>query len=78
MPDAIRTPDEILAELPDFPFEPSFRELDGLRLAHLDVGDGPPVVFLAEFPMRIPGRTRDASTTASANSRKNRSDAWSC
>jgi haloalkane dehalogenase len=50
VPDAIRTPDEILAELPDFPFEPSYRELDGLRLAHLDVGDGPPVVFVHGEP----------------------------
>jgi haloalkane dehalogenase len=45
MTDAIRTPDELLVGLPDFPFEPSYREADGLRLAHIDVGDGPPVVF---------------------------------
>ena len=50
MADAIRTPDEILAELPDFPFEPFYRELDGLRLAHLDVGDGAPVVFMHGEP----------------------------
>jgi haloalkane dehalogenase len=50
MPDAIRTPDELLTGLPDFPFEPSFRELDGLRLAHLDVGDGQPVVFFHGEP----------------------------
>jgi haloalkane dehalogenase len=30
---------------PDFPYEPVFREVDGLRLAHVDVGEGPPVVF---------------------------------
>jgi haloalkane dehalogenase len=45
MTDAIRTPDELLTGLPDFPFEPSYREAEGLRLAHIDVGDGPPVVF---------------------------------
>src|ERR1700745_3810 len=45
MTDAIRTPEELLAGLPDFPFEPSYREADGIRLAHIDVGDGPPVVF---------------------------------
>ena len=31
--DAIRTPDEVLQGLPDFPFEPHYREVDGLRLA---------------------------------------------
>ena len=50
MTDAIRTPDELLAGLPDFPFEPRFRQFDGLRLAHLDEGDGPPVVFLHGEP----------------------------
>ncbi len=50
MTDAIRTPDEALAGLPDFPFESKFREYDGLRLAHLDEGDGPPVVFFHGEP----------------------------
>jgi haloalkane dehalogenase len=50
MIDAIRTPDELLEGLPDFPFEPSYRQLDGLRLAHLDEGDGPPVVFFHGEP----------------------------
>jgi haloalkane dehalogenase len=50
MTDAVRTPDELLADLPDFPFEPSYRELDGLRLAHIDTGYGPPVVFLHGEP----------------------------
>ena len=45
MTDAIRTPDVLLDGLPDFPWEPRFREWDGLRLAHMDEGDGPPVVF---------------------------------
>lgn len=31
--------------LPDFPYAPVFREVDGLRLAHVDEGDGAPVVF---------------------------------
>ena len=43
--DAIRTPDEVLEGLPDFPFEPHYRQVDGLRLAHIDEGDGPPVVM---------------------------------
>jgi haloalkane dehalogenase len=50
MTDAIRTPDELLGGLPDFPFEPSYRELDGLRLAHIDTGDGAPVVFFHGEP----------------------------
>jgi haloalkane dehalogenase len=48
--DAIRTPDELLEGLPEFPFESSFRDYDGLRLAHLDEGDGAPVVFLHGEP----------------------------
>jgi haloalkane dehalogenase len=45
MTDAIRTPDELLDGLPGFPWAPRFREVDGLRLAHVDEGDGPPVVM---------------------------------
>ena len=45
MTDVFRTPDERFAGLPDFPFEPRYREHEGLRLAYLDEGDGPPVVF---------------------------------
>jgi haloalkane dehalogenase len=50
MTDAIRTPDELLAGLPDFGFDAVYREFDGLRLAHLDVGEGPPVVFVHGEP----------------------------
>jgi haloalkane dehalogenase len=50
MPDAIRTPDELLDGLPDFPFQPHYREWEGLRLAHLDEGDGAPVVFFHGEP----------------------------
>jgi haloalkane dehalogenase len=48
--DAIRTPDEVLEGLPEFPFKSSFRDYDGLRLAHLDEGGGAPVVFLHGEP----------------------------
>src|SRR3954467_7493595 len=50
--DAVRTPDERFAALPDFPFEPVYREWEGLRLAHLDVGDPahPPVVLFHGEP----------------------------
>jgi len=43
--DAIRTPDVLLEGLPDFPWPPRYRQVEGLRLAHVDEGDGPPVVF---------------------------------
>ncbi len=50
MTDAIRAPDQLLEGLPDFPFASHYRRLDGLRLAHLDEGDGPPVVFFHGEP----------------------------
>ena len=50
MTDAVRTPDELLQGLPDFPFESHYRVLDGLRLAHLDEGEGRPVVFVHGEP----------------------------
>jgi len=43
--DAIRTPDPLLEDLPGFPWAPEYRTVDGLRLAHVDEGDGAPVVF---------------------------------
>jgi haloalkane dehalogenase len=55
--DAVRTADELLEELPDYPFESRYRELDGLRLAHLDEGEGKPVVF---FHGERPGRSSGA------------------
>jgi len=50
MTDAVRTPEEALQGLPDFPFAPHYREVDGLRLAHLDEGEGPPVIFVHGEP----------------------------
>src|SRR5213592_4858813 len=50
MTDVYRTPDERFADLPEFPFEPRYRETDGLRLAHVEDGDGPPVVFFHGEP----------------------------
>jgi haloalkane dehalogenase len=43
--DAYRTPEDRFAGLTDFPWEPRYREVAGLRLAHVDEGDGPPVVM---------------------------------
>jgi haloalkane dehalogenase len=43
--DAVRTPDDLLDGLPGFPWAPRYREVGGLRLAHVDEGDGAPVVM---------------------------------
>ena len=40
MTDAIRTPDVLLEALPDFPWAPHFRQWEGIRLAHIDEGEG--------------------------------------
>jgi haloalkane dehalogenase len=48
--EVVRTPEERLRGLPDFPFESSYREIDGLRLAYLDEGEGQPVVFFHGEP----------------------------
>jgi haloalkane dehalogenase len=50
MVEALRTPEERLEGLPDYPFESRYREIDGLRLAHLDEGEGKPVVFFHGEP----------------------------
>jgi haloalkane dehalogenase len=50
MTDAVRTPEEIFGDLPDFPFDARYREVDGLRLAHLDEGEGRPVLFVHGEP----------------------------
>jgi haloalkane dehalogenase len=49
-PEIVRTPDDAFADLPDFPFAPHYREVDGLRLAHIDEGQGPPVLFMHGEP----------------------------
>ena len=43
-------PEEALQGLPDFPFAAHYREVDGLRLAHIDEGDGAPVIFVHGEP----------------------------
>jgi haloalkane dehalogenase len=50
MTEAFRTPEDRFADLPDFPYEPRYREVDGIRLAHLDEGEGPPVIFVHGEP----------------------------
>ena len=36
--------------LPDFPFESRYTQFEGLRMAYLDEGEGPPVVFVHGEP----------------------------
>jgi haloalkane dehalogenase len=42
--DVFRTPDERFANLPGYPYEPHYVDVDGLRLHHLDEGSGPTVL----------------------------------
>jgi haloalkane dehalogenase len=42
--DVFRTPDERFEDLPGFAYEPHYVDVDGLRLHHLDEGDGSTVV----------------------------------
>jgi haloalkane dehalogenase len=42
--DVFRTPDERFANLPGYPYEPRYVEVDGLRLHHIDEGSGAPVL----------------------------------
>jgi haloalkane dehalogenase len=48
--EAVRTPDERFEGLPDYPWRPNYRDWDGLRLAHLDEGDGDPILLLHGEP----------------------------
>ena len=50
MTEAFRTPVERFTGLPDFDLEPGYRTVGDLRLAHLDEGEGSPVVMLHGEP----------------------------
>jgi haloalkane dehalogenase len=50
MVESVRTPQDALRGLPDYPFVQQHRELDGLRLAHIDEGHGAPVIFMHGEP----------------------------
>jgi len=39
-----RTPDERFEELPGYPYAPNYVEVDGVRLHHIDEGEGPTVL----------------------------------
>jgi haloalkane dehalogenase len=46
----LRTPDERFAGLPDFPYRPVYTDLTGLRMAHVEQGEGPVVLMLHGEP----------------------------
>jgi len=46
----LRTPDDRFDSIPDFPYEPVYREWEGLRLAHIDEGEGEPILLLHGEP----------------------------
>jgi haloalkane dehalogenase len=48
--EAVAAPDEALGDLPDFPFDSVMRRWEGLRLAHVDEGEGAPVIFVHGEP----------------------------
>ncbi|HXR60687.1 MAG TPA: alpha/beta fold hydrolase, partial [Solirubrobacterales bacterium] len=47
---AVRTPEDRFAALAEFPYEPRFVEWDGMRVAYVDEGEGPPLVMLHGEP----------------------------
>lgn len=48
--DVYRTPDDRFADLPEYPFEPHYEEIDGLRIHFVDEGEGDPVLLLHGEP----------------------------
>ena len=49
-PAAYRTPEERFAGLADWPYEPRYVDLDGLRMHYVDEGSGDPVLLLHGEP----------------------------
>ncbi|MEM8605948.1 MAG: haloalkane dehalogenase [Myxococcota bacterium] len=52
MVDFVRTPESRFANLPDYPFEPNYADVGGLRMHYVDEGpiDSPPVLLLHGEP----------------------------
>ncbi len=48
--DILRTPDDRFADLPGYPWQPKYVDLDGLRMAYLDEGEGEVVLCLHGEP----------------------------
>ena len=48
--DLLRTPDERFSNLPDFPFQPHYLEVDGKRVHYVDEGQGEVILYLHGEP----------------------------
>ena len=46
----LRTPDKRFTDLPGFPYEPSYVEVEGLRMAYVERGEGDPILLLHGEP----------------------------
>ncbi|UCC13347.1 MAG: haloalkane dehalogenase [Gammaproteobacteria bacterium] len=46
----LRTPEERFSAVPDFPYAPAYTQLDEIRMAHVEAGDGPVVLMLHGEP----------------------------
>jgi haloalkane dehalogenase len=46
----VRTPDERFSKLPDFPFDPNYIEINGLRIHYVDKGKGETILCLHGEP----------------------------
>ncbi len=46
----LRTPDDRFAHLPGFPYEPRYGEIEGLRMAYVEQGQGDPILMLHGEP----------------------------
>jgi haloalkane dehalogenase len=46
----LRTPDERFLDLPDFPFQPNYAEINGVRVHYLDEGNGEVILCLHGEP----------------------------
>jgi haloalkane dehalogenase len=46
----LRTPDERFRNLPDFPYQPRYVEIEGLRMAYVESGVGDPILMLHGEP----------------------------
>ena len=46
----LRTPEEAFGDLPDFPYEPHYTDIEGLRMAHVEKGTGDPILMLHGEP----------------------------
>jgi haloalkane dehalogenase len=46
----LRTPDDRFTDLPEFPYEPRYADVGGLRMAYVEAGAGEPVLLLHGEP----------------------------